>query len=51
MKDLKYLFLAYSIIWAGVGLYLARLAILRSDLQKRVVRLEERSVDKGTGDV
>lgn len=46
MKDLKYLFLAYSVIWAGVGLYLARLAILRSDLQKRVVRLEQRSIDR-----
>jgi len=46
MKDLKYLFMAYTVIWAGVGLYLARLAVLRSGLQKRIARLEERSVDR-----
>lgn len=50
MKDLKYLFLAYSVIWAGIGLYLARLAFLRSDLQRRITRLEERSVDRDTID-
>jgi CcmD family protein len=47
MKDLKYLFMAYTVIWAGVGLYLARLAVLRSGLQRRLARLEERSGDRG----
>jgi CcmD family protein len=47
MKDLKYLFMAYTVIWAGVGLYLARLAVLRSGLQRRLARLEERSEDRG----
>ena len=45
MKDLKFLFMAYTLIWAGVGLYLARLSILRSELQRRVVRLEDRAVE------
>jgi CcmD family protein len=45
MKDLKFLFMAYTLIWAGVGLYLVRLSILRSDLQRRVVRLEGRKVE------
>jgi hypothetical protein len=45
MKDLKFLFMAYTLIWAGVGLYLVRLSILSSDLQRRVVRLEGRKVE------
>ena len=40
MKDLTYLFSAFAIIWAGVGLYIVRLVVLRKDLQRRVARLE-----------
>lgn len=44
MKDLTYLFSAFAIIWTGVGLYIVRLVVLRKDLQRRVTRLEEKSV-------
>ncbi len=47
MKNLTYLFSAFAIIWAGVGLYIVRLVVLRKDLQRRVARLEERSADRG----
>ena len=50
MKDLKYLFMAFTIIWAGVGLYLVRLSVMRRDLHRRITRLEERSVDRNTID-
>ncbi|MDF1536768.1 MAG: CcmD family protein [bacterium] len=50
MKDLTYLFSAFAIIWAGVGLYLVRLAALRSDLQRRVARLEERAAERNRVD-
>ncbi len=50
MKDLTYLFSAFAIIWAGVGLYIVRLVVLRKDLQRRVARLEEKSVGEGKAD-
>jgi CcmD family protein len=50
MKDLTYLFSAFAIIWAGVGLYIVRLVVLRKDLQRRVARLEKKSVVEETND-
>ena len=49
MKNLVYLFGAFAVIWAGVGLYLFRLAALRGSLEKRIQRLEEQ-VFEGNND-
>ncbi len=47
MKNLTYLFAAFSLIWAGVFLYLVRLSSLRKHLEQRISRVEERLGDEG----
>ncbi|UCG39703.1 MAG: CcmD family protein [bacterium] len=37
---MNYLYAAYAVIWAGVGLYLARLSLMRRALERRLERLE-----------
>lgn len=50
MKDLTYLFLAFAFIWAGVLVYLVRLAGLRRQLEERVNRIQELLKSKGLHD-
>jgi CcmD family protein len=41
MKNLHYLFIAYTLVWAGAMIYLLRLSSLRRDLERRLARVEE----------
>ena len=41
MNNLYYLFIAYTLIWAGAMTYLLRLSSLRRDLERRLERVEE----------
>ena len=50
MSDLTYLFAAFSIIWAGVVIYLIRLAGLRKRLDERLEALEGRLEGEGGAD-
>lgn len=48
MNDLIYLFAALAFVWAGVLVYLFRMAALRKGLQRRIDSIQER-LDKMGG--
>jgi len=41
MSDLIYLYVAYTIVWAGVFLYLVRLHLTQRKLKKEIKMLNE----------
>jgi CcmD family protein len=49
MSDLTYLFSAFALLWAGILVYVLRLASLRRSLEKRIGSLQDRL--EGAGDL
>ena len=41
MNDLIYLFAALAVLWGGVMIFIARLAVMTRSLEDRLGRLEE----------
>jgi len=41
MSDLAWLFIAFSAVWVGLGLYLFSLGSRQRDLERRLRELEE----------
>ena len=46
MNDLTFLFVAFALIWSGTLGYLARLSVLRKQLEERITNLEERAAGR-----
>ncbi len=48
MSDLLYLYISYTIIWAGIFLYVIRLHLIQRKLKKEIKMLKETLNDKTT---
>jgi CcmD family protein len=46
MSDLIYLYISYTIIWAGVFLYILRLHLIQRKLKKEITMIKETLNDK-----